>query len=51
MDSRANNNVPVNFNKSYIDSRIRNNDLRLANNLTGKSDSTIANGLIGNLKP
>ena len=49
MDSSANNNVPVNFNKSYIDSKIRNNDLRSANYLTGKSDSTIANGLIGNI--
>jgi len=49
MDSSANNNVPVNFNKSYIDSKIRNNDLRSANNLIGRSDSTIVNGLIGNL--
>ena len=49
MDSSANNNVPVNFNKSYIDSKLLNNDLKLANNLTGKSDSTIANGLIGNI--
>ena len=49
MDSSANNNVPVNFNKSYIDSKIRNNDLRSANYLTGKSDSTIAGCLIGNL--
>ena len=49
MDSRANNNFPANFNKSYIDSKIRNNDLRSANYLTGKSDSTIAGCLIGNL--
>jgi len=51
MDSRANNNFQANFNKSYIDSKIRNNDLRLANNLTGKRNSTFANSLIGNLKP
>ena len=49
MDSSANNNVPVNFNKSYNDSKIRNNDLRSANNLIGRGDSTIVNGLIGNL--
>ena len=49
MDSGANNNIPVIFNLSYIDSKLRNNDLKLANNLTGKSDSTIANGLIGNI--
>ena len=49
MDSGANNNIPGIFNKSYIDSKLRNNDLKLANNLTGKSDSTIANGLIGNI--